>query len=414
MRVLMVSWEYPPVVYGGLGRHVHGLSEALVADGHDVTVLTQAHEAAPADESVHGVRIVRVRPGDDRRDFPRWVRGLNQAQARAGRALLDGWQPDVLHSHDWVAAEAGITLAKAARRPLVATIHATEAGLWNGWITTPLSQTRHDTETWLVRAATRTIVCSEAMRAEVSAALKVPADELAKVHNAVDLAAWSTSSDQQERARAEVGVPSDAPLVVLAGRIEWEKGGDVAVRALPAVRRARHGTHLVVAGTGSQRPALEKLARVRQVIRSVRFAGHLAEAELAALLGTADVALVPSSYEPFGMVALEAGAAGTPVVAGAAGGLPEVVASGKTGLLVPPRDPEALAAAVVAVLSDPALAGRLVRAAQRDIEARFVWPVAARATEKVYAEAIADARPPRRRPKPVGLGNVFTGESVGS
>jgi glycogen(starch) synthase len=242
----------------------------------------------------------------------------------------------------------------------------------------------------------------------------VAADELAKVHNAVDLAAWSTSSDQQERARAEVGVPSDAPLVVLAGRIEWEKGGDVAVRALPAVRRARPGTHLVVAGTGSQRPALEKLARARQVIRSVRFAGHLAEAELTALLGTADVALVPSSYEPFGMVALEAGAAGTPVVAGAAGGLPEVVASGKTGLLVPPRDPEALAAAVVAVLSDPALAGRLVRAAQRDIEARFVWPVAARATEKVYAEAIADARPPRRRPKPVGLGNVFTGESVGS
>lgn len=90
------------------------------------------------------------------------------------------------------------------------------------------------------------------------------------------------------------------------------------------------------------------------------------------------------------------------------------LASGRTGLLVPPRDPAALAAAVVAVLRDPALATHLVRAAQRDIEARFVWPVAARATEKVYAEAIADARPPRRRPKPVGLGNVLTGEPIGS
>jgi glycogen(starch) synthase len=313
-----------------------------------------------------------------------------------------------------VAAEAGITLAKAARRPLVATIHAAEAGLWNGWITTPLTQARHNIETWLVRAATRTIVCSEAMRAEVSAARKVPADELTKVHNAVDIAAWRTSSDQQERARAALGVPSDAPLVVLAGRIEWEKGGDVAVRALPSIRRARPGTHLVLAGTGSQRPTLEKLARARRVFRSVRFAGHLAEAELAALLGAADVALVPSSYEPFGMVTLETGAAGTPVVAGAVGGLPEVVASGRTGLLVPPRDPEALAAAVVAVLRDAALATHLVRAAQRDVEARFVWPVAARATEKVYAEAIADARPPRRRPKPVGLGNVLTGEPIGS
>jgi glycogen(starch) synthase len=414
MRVLMVSWEYPPVVYGGLGRHVHGLSEALVADGHEVTVLTQAHEDAPADESVHGVRIVRVQPGDDRSDFPRWVRRLNQAQARAGLAVLDSWQPDVLHSHDWVAAEAGIALAKAARRPLVTTIHATEAGLWNGWITTPLSQARHDTETWLVRAATRTIVCSEAMRAEVSAALKVPADELTKVHNAVAIAAWRTTSDQQERARAELAVPSDAPLVVLAGRIEWEKGGDIAVRALPSIRRARPSTHLVVAGTGSQRPTLQKLARARRVIRAVRFAGHLSESDLAALLGTADVALVPSSYEPFGMVALEAGAAGTPVVAGAAGGLLEVVSDGRTGLLVPPRKPQALAAAVVAVLRDPALASRLVHAAQRDIEARFAWPVAARAIEKVYAEAIADARPPHRRPKPVALGNVFTGEPVGS
>jgi glycogen(starch) synthase len=170
----------------------------------------------------------------------------------------------------------------------------------------------------------------------------------------------------------------------------------------------------VVAGTGSQRPTLQKLARARRVIRAVRFAGHLSESDLAALLGTADVALVPSSYEPFGMVALEAGAAGTPVVAGAAGGLLEVVSDGRTGLLVPPRKPQALAAAVVAVLRDPALASRLVHAAQRDIEARFAWPVAARAIEKVYAEAIADARPPHRRPKPVALGNVFTGEPVGS
>ena len=168
------------------------------------------------------------------------------------------------------------------------------------------------------------------------------------------------------------------------------------------------------AGRLSPRSTLRKRGCGTAGSRSVRFAGHLAEAELAALLGAADVALVPSSYEPFGMVALEAGAAGTPVVAGAAGGLPEVVANGRTGLLVPPRDPEALAAAAVAVLRDPALASRLVLAAQRDIEARFVWPVAARAIEKVYTEAIADARPPHRRPKPVGLGNVFTGEPVGS
>jgi glycogen(starch) synthase len=366
-----------------------------------------------AEEFVRGVRVVRVPHTGDRSNFPRWVRGLNRAQTRAGQALLDGWQPDVVHANDWVAAEAGIALATATGRPLVATIHATEAGLWNGWITSPLSRARHNTEAWLVRAATRTIVCSEAMRAEVSAALKVSADELTKVHNAVDPPAWRTSIVEQARARAAMGVPSGTPLVVLAGRIEWEKGGDVAVRALPAIRNAHPGTHLVLAGTGSQRPALEKLARTRRVFRAVRFAGHLRKTDLAAVLGTADVALVPSSYEPFGMAALEAGAAGTPVVAGAAGGLSEVVTTGHTGLLVPPRDVGALAAAVASVLDDSELATRLVTAAQRDIEARFVWPVAARATEKVYVEAVADPRPPRGRPKRVRAGNVFTGETAG-
>ena len=151
------------------------------------------------------------------------------------------FKPDVIHAHDWLVTHTAVTLKEHLDLPLVATIHATEAGLWNGWITSRLSLIRHNAERWLVRAATRTIVCSEAMRAEVSAALKVPADELTKVHNAVDLAAWSTSSHQQARARAVLGVRPDVPLVVLAGRIEWEKGGDVAVQALPAIRRARPG-----------------------------------------------------------------------------------------------------------------------------------------------------------------------------
>ncbi|HSI93540.1 MAG TPA: glycogen/starch synthase, partial [Jiangellaceae bacterium] len=119
MRVLMVSWEYPPLVYGGLGRHVHGLSESLVADGHEVTVLTQAYPGAPAEETVRGVRVLRVRYAGDRSNFPRWVGGLNQVQTGAGHTLLERWQPDVIHAHDWVAAEAGIALATAAGRPLV-------------------------------------------------------------------------------------------------------------------------------------------------------------------------------------------------------------------------------------------------------------------------------------------------------
>jgi glycogen synthase len=410
MRVLMVSWEYPPLVYGGLGRHVHGLAEALAADGHEVAVISQRHQDVLDDDVAGGVRIVRTFTDHPRSDFARWVRALNDAQTRTGISLLRSWQPDVVHAHDWVGAWAGVALARAAGCPLVTTVHATEAGLWNGWLTTPLSRARHNAEAWLVCEAARTIVCSAAMRDEVARAFGVPADELAVVHNAVDPDAWRTSADDRTTARAAMGVSVDAPLIVLAGRVEWEKGGDVAIRALPRIRRQHPGTHLVVAGTGSQQEPLAQLARRHRVVRSVRFAGHLADNELAALLGTADIALVPSSYEPFGMVALEAGAAGTPVIAGAAGGLPEIVTSGENGLLVPPRDPQALADAAGAILDDPDLGARLVRTARRDIETRFIWPVAARATEKVYAEAVADPRSPRRRPRPVPRGNVFTGE----
>ncbi len=294
--------------------------------------------------------------------------------------------------------------------PLVATIHATEAGLWNGWLTEPLSRKRHDTEAWLVREAARTIVCSAAMREEVSAALAVPAHDLVQVHNAVDPAAWHTTGRQRDEIRDRAGIPADAPLLVLAGRVEWEKGGDVAVRALPDVRRRNDDVRLVLAGSGSQRPSLADLAAEYGVAEAVHFAGHLDEGELAALLAAADVALVPSSYEPFGMVALEASASGTPVIAGAAGGLPEVVTSGETGLLVPPRDPFALADAIVQLLDNPAYGARLVGAAQREIARRFVWPLVARETEKIYAEAIAEPRAPRSRPAAVARGNVFTGE----
>lgn len=411
MRVLMVSWEYPPLLYGGLGRHVQGLSEALAADGHDVAVISQAGPGTLDDDRTpRGVRVVRVPSPPRRDDFARWVARLNRAQARAGRTLLRSWRPDVVHAHDWVAAAAGVSIARAAGMPLVATIHATEAGLWNGWLTKPLSRKRHDMEAWLVREAARTIVCSAAMREEVSAALAVPTNDLVQVHNAVDPAAWHTTGRQRDEIRHRAGIPADAPLLVLAGRVEWEKGGDVAVRALPHIRRAHPGTNLVIAGSGSQRPTLTDLARRQRVARAVRLTGHLDQPAVAALLGTADVALVPSSYEPFGLVALEASAAGTPVVAGAAGGLPEIVTHGENGLLVPPRDPRALADAVTGLLADPDYAAGLVRTAQRAIEAWYVWPITARETEKVYHEAVADPRPARPRPRPVRPGNVFTGE----
>lgn len=422
MRVLLVSWEYPPLVYGGLGRHVHGLAEALAAAGHEVTVVTQA--AAAADDVVNGVRVLRTPPDppatdvavDSAGDLVSWVLALNTALARVAAAAMADRPPEVVHAHDWVAAHAGIHLARAFDVPLVVTIHATEAGLWDGWLSTALSRARHDVEGWLLTEATRTVVCSEAMRAEVSIAFDIGVspvstadDEILRVvPNGVDAQRWRDPPGAHT-IRATLGLHPTAPLLVLTGRLEWEKGGLVAVEALRLVRRTHPGTQLVLAGAGSQPDALRELARRRRLARSVHLVGRLDDAQLTALVAAADVALVPSSYEPFGMVALEAHAAGTPVVASDTGGLREIVTHELSGLIVAPRSPAALAEAVVRLLDEPALGEKLAAAAATQLADRFTWPIVAEQTVAVYATALEAPRPLRVCPAPALDGNVLTG-----
>jgi glycogen(starch) synthase len=411
MRILVVSWEYPPVVYGGLGRHVQRLAEGLVCDGHDVAVVTQADEDAASEEHVEGVRVLRVQPDPptgNPMDLVPWVLALNTGLMRAAMQVTRDWLPDVIHAHDWVDAHAGINVARAIDRSLVATIHATEAGLWDGWLSTPLSRARHDIEAWLVTQASRVIVCSEAMRIETSAAFDIPLDELTVILNAVDQPAWQTTARARRAMRKRLGIPATTPLLVFAGRLEWEKGCDVCIEALAYVRQRYHDARLVVAGSGSQETNLRRLAQRLQIDHVVQFPGRLSQPDLAALFGTADVALVPSSYEPFGIVALEAGASGTPVVAGDSGGLREVIEHDVTGLLVPPRDPLGLATAVIRLLAEPGLADRLVEAHQKRTSREFVWTAVARETEKLYAAAISDPRAPRPRPQPAQDGNVLS------
>src|SRR5690349_8995472 len=132
-RVLMVSWEYPPAVVGGLGRHVSGLSAALVAAGHEVTVLTRDVPGAPIDEHSDGVRVVRVpagRPLDDPTTdaVQAWATAVDHTLTGNALATLGGERYDVIHAHDWLVAHTAVTLASGLGADLVTTIHTTEAG----------------------------------------------------------------------------------------------------------------------------------------------------------------------------------------------------------------------------------------------------------------------------------------------
>ncbi len=398
MRVLMLSWEYPPLVYGGLSRHVQGLSESLAAAGHDVVVLTQLTDDAPPDAVVGGVRIVRV-PQDPplvpMDDLLAWTMALDHALTRAALAVGSGWQPEVVHGHDWLVAHTGATLKEAWSVPLVATVHATEAGRHQGWLPAPLNQAINSLEWWLTYQARRVITCSQAMRWEVTRLFELPAGKVDVIPNGVDTARWRSPDASVRDARAQW---ADAgPMLLFSGRLEYEKGVHTVLDAMRRLRRRHPGVRLVVAGRGSQEDALRAQARRLRLGRSVRFAGWLADADLSAMAAAADLALVPSLYEPFGLVALEAAAAGTPVVATDRGGLGEVVRGSRLGLTVPSEDPVALADAVSRLLDDQVLARRIGREARTAVESAYAWPVVARSTAAAYGRAVRDERALRAR-----------------
>ncbi|PXY20689.1 glycosyltransferase family 4 protein [Prauserella muralis] len=415
MRVLMLSWEYPPVVVGGLARHVHALARHLVKDGHEVVVLcrhaagTDAETHPTTDRLVEGVRIIRV--AEDpmhvtfERDLVAWTLAMGHAMVRAGTELLRTWRPEVVHAHDWLVTHPAIALADAARVPLVGTIHATEAGRHSGWLSHPLNQQVHSVEWWLANRADALITCSQAMRREVAHLFEVPAEGITVIHNGIEERTWRVPAEEIARAR-RTHSPADAPLLLYFGRLEWEKGVQDLLDALPAIRTRHPGTRLVVAGKGRHLDELVEQAHRLEVTQAVDFVGHLTDRELRAVLAAADAVVLPSRYEPFGIVALEAAAARRPLVASTAGGLGEVVVDGETGLAFTPGDVTAIADAVDTVLADADAAGERALAAQSRLAADFDWARIAAATAAVYRRTRIGEPQTLGRPK-IATGNAF-------
>jgi glycogen(starch) synthase len=394
MNVLMLSWEYPPRVVGGLGRHVHALATSLARQGHDVVVVSRDHPDAPADTVVEGVRVVRVNedpPLVPFEDLLAWVMAFNHSVTRAALRVLDGFAPDVVHAHDWLVAHAATTVKETTGVPLVATVHATEAGRHQGWLPGPVNRAIHSVEWWLTYEARLVVTCSAYMREEVLRLFALPHDKVDVIPNGIDLAHWHADADRVAALRAHLA-PDGAPLLLYAGRLEYEKGVHTVLEALPRLRRRHRGVRLVIAGVGTHEASLRETARALRVGRAVDFLGFMSPDDLAVLAAATDVAVVPSLYEPFGMVALECAAAGTPLVVADTGGLREFVSPGVTGLRFPPGNPAALADAVTRLLGDQVLAHRLVRDA-RDLLARdYTWDAIARRTATAYARAVREER----------------------
>lgn len=390
MRILHLTWEYPPVMYGGLGRHVHALANAQAANGHDVVVITQApNSAAPARVpwgSTGPVRVLRatIDPSThDPRDLLAHVAEMECEFTGHGNALLTDWQPDVIHAHDWMVAHAAVALRRRCGAPLAATIHATEAGRNRGWVTTDLSTAIHGIEWWLANTADAVITCSRTMRDEVSTLFGVDTAEV--VPNGIEPAEWQRPEFETARISAE---NADAhPLVAYTGRVEWEKGVQTLVSAMPALRRTHPGIRLLVAGRGTYLDDVQRQAANLGLDGTIRFLGWVSEEDLRAIVAAADLAVAPSLYEPFGLIALEAAAIGTPLVVSATGGLAEFADDGRRALTFAPGDADSLAQAVSAALADPRATHERAERARESVLADFDWRDLARRTTEVYARA---------------------------
>ena len=402
MRVLLISWEYPPVIEGGLGRHVRKLCESLAGDGVEVHVLTRGGGRLPTEAEQHGVIVHRVRMGGRGSTFPRdptafvrWVDAMNGHMHALAAELCDRIEFDLVHSHDWLVAGAAHLAAREIDRPWLVTVHATEYGRHQGWVQNHPQSHIHAAERAMVRRADHVITCSRYMRVHVANVFGIRPSKITAIPNGVDPRDLEPIEPDLPALRARYAAPEEL-LVLLVGRLVYEKGFHLALDALAPILRRRGGVRFVVAGTGAAEAELQRQARQLGLAGHGVFLGWIGDDMLHSLYRVSDLCIVPSIYEPFGLVALEAMASGCLCVVADTGGLREVVpVEGTVGLRFPSRDATALRGVLERVLTDDVERAQLIAEAREHV-LRFDWAEVARRTAELYGALAAGAFTPAR------------------
>jgi glycogen(starch) synthase len=302
----------------------------------------------------------------------------------AGVALAE--RADLVHGHDWLVADAADALARSAGVPYLTTIHATEYGRHQGWVGKHPQSYIHRIETRMAKRADGVITCSHYMRGHVADVFGVDEARVDVIPNGIDPDDL-VAVDDLAALRARFAAPAER-LVLLIGRLVYEKGFQVALDALPAVIERLPDVRFIVAGSGTHEAELKKQARKLGLIEHGTFLGWIGDDLLHSLYRIADLCVVPSLYEPFGIVALEAMASGVPCIVADTGGLREIVPNFEVGLRFRGGSPRHLATMMETVLTDADLRDRLVTEASEHV-LRFDWADVARQTRDVYGRLTA-------------------------
>jgi len=382
LKVCFITREYPPNVYGGAGVHIKNLAREL-ARVMDVEVRCFGDQDLSEDH-------LRVK------GYQAWNRMGEGAEKKFNSALgtfstdlsivRDPIDADVVHGHTWYAAMAGFMAKELYDVPLVVTVHSLEP--LRPWKEEQLGRS-YRLSAWIervaVEAADRIIAVSTQSKDEILAHFDLAPERVTVIHNGIDPRTWKYSPARATR--QAYGIEGD--YILFVGRASRQKG---MVHLLEAMKYVDPGVQLVCCACAADTPEIEEeiAAKVKETPRCLWINTWLREEQYIELYSHCTVFACPSVYEPFGIINLEAMACERPVVASAVGGIPEVVVPERTGLLVPPADPRALADALNRVVRDRALAQAMGLAGRRRVEEHFSWTSIAASTQRMYQELLQE------------------------
>jgi glycosyltransferase involved in cell wall biosynthesis len=387
----MLTWEYPPRVVGGISKVVYDLSHRLIKDGHQVTVVTYRDGDTSYYEDDEGINVYRVdnymiHPNN----FIDWIMQLNfNMVAKASELMNKFGKFDVIHAHDWLVSYAAKSLKEAYDVPMVATIHATENGR-NSGIHDETQRYINDSEWQLTYEASEVIVNSNYMKNEIQRIFGLPYDKINVIPNGVKLDKFE-GIERDYDLRRQYAMDNEK-IILYVGRLVYEKGVQNLIGAMPKILANYHDSKLVICGRGGMMDELKQEAHNLGIDEKVYFVGYCDAAKVQKMYINADIAVFPSTYEPFGIVALEGMLSGTPTVVSDVGGLNEIVEHGVTGMKSYAGNSNSIADSVLALLYDQELCNKVSKNAIEVVKEKYNWNVIAQATFKTYEKAISKSK----------------------
>jgi glycosyltransferase, family 1 len=384
----MLTWEYPPRVVGGISKVVYDLSHKMVKEGNEVTVVTYRDgDNVKYYENDKGVEVYRVdnymiRPNN----FIDWIMQLNfNMITKTNEIINKNGKFDVIHAHDWLVAYSAKSIKESYNIPLISTIHATESGR-NSGIHDETQRYINDSEWMLTYESSEVIVNSNYMKNEVQRLFGLPYDKINVIPNGVNLQLFSNVNIDYDFRRQYA--MDNEKIILYVGRLVYEKGIQNLIAAMPKILDRYHDSKLIICGRGGMIDELREQVKYLGIENKVYFAGYCDSKKIQKMYKCADVAVFPSTYEPFGIVAIESMLSGTPTIVSDVGGLNEIIEHGVTGMKSYAGNANSIADSVLSLLFDPKLCANISQNAIKKVKENYNWSKITDSTYYVYQLAI--------------------------